>query len=425
MPPQAAELAAEAAPLVAKINTDLEQTRAALPDRLQLLEQLSKLPEVVESQLDPIIFSTKRPQELLGQLAREADNLQSRLAEVLEQSAITIEPGPSVALEQPPSEKETLTQLSAILLELSLLQARARLHAISLRPINVSPQIAFHVALSRRPDWMNAKASLVDTWRLIRFNANALRSNMSISLLGDLGTTRDNPLNFGSANGRLSAGLTFDLPLTRLIERNQYRESLIVYQQARRSVMQFRDEIQRGLRARLRQIQLDQVNLELRRTAVDVAITQTDVARLKLIEPQKPVQEGKAISTSPTVARDLVDALQNLNDTQQSLIQVWGDYEIQRRLLDFDLGTMQLDQQGMWSDPGELTDDRLLIHCYGNQFSPFDIDNLAGLPQASSALPYAAPADLPPEPGEWQDDPANIPEWPANSPQDAPDATKS
>ncbi len=416
--PSIGELTTAAGALVEDLNADLARTRAALPPRLRLLEQLATLPEVVESRLDPIIFSTRRPQEIVDQLSREAEQLRSRLAENIEASAAqqgSNTPGATpleLQIQRQPEDKEALNQLSAFLLELSLLQARARLHSINLLPINVSPEVAFHVALSRRADWMNAKASLVDTWRLIRFNANALRSNMSVSLLGDIGTTRDNPLNFGAANGRLSAGLTFDLPLTRVIERNQFRESLIVYQQARRSLMQFRDEIQRGLRARLRQIQLDQVNLELRRTAVDVAITQTDVARLKLIEPQKPVQEGKTNSTSPTVARDVVDALQNLNDAQQSLIQVWGDYEIQRRLLDFDMGTLQLNADGLWSDPGELTDDQLLIHCYGQMYNPFD----TGFSPPSPEAAFDSPAALPPEPEALEDNPAAAPEWPANSP---------
>ena len=293
------------------------------------------------------------------------------------------------------AEKEILSRVSSSLLELSLLQARARLHGVTLVPIEVAPETAFQVAMVRRADWMNAKASLVDTWRLIRFNANALRSNLSVNVAGDLGTTGNNPVKFNSANGRLTAGVAFDAPLTRVIERNQFRQSLIDYQQARRSLMAQRDEIHRGLRSRLRQIRLDQFNLELRRLAVDVAITQTDVARLKLVEPEKPVQ-GAAPST--TIARDLVDALANLQQTQQAFIQVWGDYEIQRRLLDFDLGTMGLDDRGLWRDPGPLTDETLLGQYYECLPDPFLTRESPDPPEYVEL----APAELPPEPTEFQ-----------------------
>lgn len=390
----AARCAEQAATYLGELESDLRMAETNLPRRQQALQILAALPEVQESQFDLSALSTVAVEDILTRLRAERERV-SRELEAITLLARMLADEPFAETEvQVRAEKEVLTRLSAILLELTLLQARSRLHGISLVPVQVSPEIAFHVALSRRADWMNAKASLVDTWRLIRFNANALRSNVSINVIGDISTTNNDPLNFSSANGRLSAGVTIDAPLTRLIERNQYRESLIVYQQARRSLMQYRDEMQRGLRARLRQIRLDQFNLELRRLAVDVAITQTDVARLKLIEPQKPVADGKTTEASPTVARDLVDALQNLNDTQQNLIQVWGDYEVQRRLLDFDLGTMTLDGRGMWVDPGPMTDDELLIRCYGGDAVPF-LQEADALPPGELPMP---PELVPPAP---------------------------
>ena len=299
------------------------------------------------------------------------------------------------------AEKEILARLSATLLELSLLQARARLHGITTIPIRVSAENAFQVALTQRADWMNAKASLVDSWRLIRYNANALRSNVTVNIRGGLenvSTTNNIPAISRGNDGQLLAGISIDPPLTRVLERNQFRQSLIDYQQARRSVMQARDELHRGLRFRLRQIRQNQLNLEFRRLAVDVAITQTDVALLKLVEPEKPSTDGKTQTTSPTVARDLVDALQNLLDTQQQFINTWGDYEIQRRLLDFDLGTMRLDEHGMWIDPGPMTDEMLLQRYYEgcpDPLNPSDRGEEPGFAELS-------PGELPPEPSELE-----------------------
>ncbi|HEY6564736.1 MAG TPA: hypothetical protein VIY86_09590, partial [Pirellulaceae bacterium] len=41
---------------------------------------------------------------------------------------------------------------------------------------------------------------------------------------------------------------------------------------------------------------------------------------------------------------------------QNDFLSVWASHEVQRRALDYELGTMQLDPQGLWVDPGPLDD---------------------------------------------------------------------
>jgi hypothetical protein len=389
------ELAGRTGLFVDQIEIDLQRLKAALPNRRQALLDLAQLAELQQNQFDNRALTIEALDQRIAVLTsdrrRVTDDLQ---ALSMRASDLNLDPDLTPA-ERRRAETEILSRLSASLLELSLLQARIRLHAITLVPVTATPENAFQLALARRADWMNAKASLVDTWRLIRFNANALRTNLTVNVEGDLGTTGNNPVKFNSSNGELRAGVTLDLPITRIIQRNVYRQSLVDYQQARRSLMAQRDEIHRGLRARLRQIRLDQFNLELRRLAVDVAITQTDVARLKLVEPQKPVQDGMDPPPSPTIARDLVDALSFLQQSQLALIEVWGDYEIQRRTLDFDLGTMELDERGFWCDPGPITDETVVARFYetiANPLSPADLSMQPG------GFVELGPGDLPPEP---------------------------
>ena len=183
-----------------------------------------------------------------------------------------------------------MNRLSGALLELSLLQARARLDAVTFEPVDLTDKEAYCIASRYRRDWMNARASVVDAWRLIQFNANALESDLDFVFAGDLQNQTDNPFSLSGRNGRLRVGLQFDPPLTRIGERNTYRQSLIEYQQAKRNYYQFRDRIYRDLRSTLRQMKLDDLNMELRRAAVHVAITQVDLARLRLSEPARPVQ---------------------------------------------------------------------------------------------------------------------------------------
>ena len=116
--------------------------------------------------------------------------------------------------------------------------------------------------------------------------------------------------------------------------------------------MLFEDSISQSLRNTVRIIKLSQINLEVRRAAVQVAIAQVDIARLRLNPPVKPNQTSRA--SSPTAARDLVDALGDLLDAQNDLLNVWVSYEVLRVLLDFEMGTMQLSADGDWVDPGQL-----------------------------------------------------------------------
>jgi hypothetical protein len=135
----------------------------------------------------------------------------------------------------------------------------------------------------------------------------------------------------------------FDAPLTRLAERNVYRQSLIEYQQARRNYYQFRDGVYQGLRNTLRQVNLNEINFELRRAAVLVAIAQVDLTQLRLYEPPQP---GAEAVFSNTTARDLVQSLTDLLNVQNDFLSVWVNYEVQRLSLDYDLGIMQVDASG-------------------------------------------------------------------------------
>jgi hypothetical protein len=189
---------------------------------------------------------------------------------------------------------------------------------------------------------------------LIEFNADNLESQLDVVFSGDISNVGDNPLNLQGTTGRLRAGLQFDSPLTRLSERNTYRQALIEYQQARRNYYFYEDQVKTSLRSTLRQVELNQLNFELRRAAVHVAIAQVELSRLRLQEPPMP---GVAQAFSSTTARDLVTALSDLLTVQNDFLSVWVIYEVQRRVLDVDLGTMQLDDRGLWLDPGPIGPD--------------------------------------------------------------------
>ena len=242
------------------------------------------------------------------------------------------------------------------MLALSLDQTAIRLETLALPPVALRPETAFAIARENRLDWMNARARLVDSWRQVDYNANPLMGGISLTANGEMGSIRNNAARLDARNGNLRFGLQFDSPVSRLIERNDYRESLIAYKRARRSLDEFEDRVSLSLRNTLRIVELSQLNFELRREAVQIAISQVDLARLRLDEPPRP---GAAAQFGATTARDLVSALSDLLGAQNDFVSVWVSYELLRMLLDFELGTMQLTPDGRWSDPGAITEESI------------------------------------------------------------------
>ncbi len=353
-----------------KLLTDLEATVAQLRGQadtataeVQRIEQ--QLEQANQTEL-PLLEQRYVDARVRAQAA------QDRLAEK-EKELETLKAQPRQIL-----ASDLLEPLTIQLSDLSLIQVRARLDQVSLTPVTTSPEEALEIARRNRLDWMNARAALVDQWRQIQIAANRLRSDLDVTFSGDMSTIGDNPFGFHSTTGELQVGFRFDAPLTRLVERNQYRAALISYQRARRDYYAFEDQIAQSLRDTLRNIRLSQNTFELRRSSVLVAIAQSDVAGERLRAPPQP---GETPRFGATTARDVVQALSGLLDAQNSFLAAWVDYEVQRMSLDFQLDTMQLDERGLWIDPGPIR---------GGPFVPEE--------NTEEATPAPPPAELPPFP---------------------------
>ncbi|HEX4147421.1 MAG TPA: hypothetical protein VHY20_00475 [Pirellulales bacterium] len=239
--------------------------------------------------------------------------------------------------------------LNTLAQELSLVQARARLEAVTIEPVDLNSVQALRIAEAYRQDWMNNKATVVNTWRLITFNANALRSAVTVTFNGTLGTVGNNPVAFNSTDGTLSAGLRFDPPFTRLLERNNYRQSLISYQSDRRTLIQFIDSINQTLRQDLRLLRQYQVGLEIQRRAVAIAVRRVDKCLEDLNAPPPAVEPGQvAVQFGPTAAFNLLTAISDMRNAQNNFLSVWLNFYQQRMELDTDLGILELDERGMW-----------------------------------------------------------------------------
>jgi hypothetical protein len=409
---------------IGKIEADLSAQDAALPARREFLQLLSGRPELERAEVAPDLLDVNALNARAAKRREEFDSLKKQLAEIwsrLEELDNKAEVDLATLL---PAVIDSMSDLSGRLLELSLIQAGARLESVSFDPVELSDQDALLIASAYRQDWQNARSQLVDTWRLIYFNANDLLSDLDIVFSGDIGNLGDNPFRIRDTTGRMSVGVQWDAPLTRLAERNIYRQALIEYQQARRDYYQFRDRVSQSLRLRLRQLRLDEINFELRRAAVLVAISQVDLTQLRLSEPP---QVGATTQFTSTTARDLVQSLSDLLNVQNDFLSVWVNYEVQRLGLDHDLGIMELDAAGLRREheapfsayvAGALAIRQKL--CSASDLYPAVGDVYQAAPaqqQSGEELQLPAPLDYPSPPGLNADGSESLP-----APLDAPPA---
>ncbi|HEY2413693.1 MAG TPA: TolC family protein [Pirellulaceae bacterium] len=261
---------------------------------------------------------------------------------------------------------DVVEEMTRELIELQLLQAVARTETIEVNEVDVRFDATLNAARRYRRDWMNARGSLVDSWRRLQYNADQLQAQLDVFLTGTMNNVDDNnPFSLRANTGTLRAGVQFDTPLNRMSERNSYRQSLIEYQQARRNFYNFEDRIAQALRGYLRQITAFQINFETNRLAV------IEAARQVMLNTFIDQENQRTATTRVTAARDAVQGLTDLNNAQNQFMLTFITYEIARLQLDFNMGTMQLDNEGLWIDPGKMGQD------YG-QFDPWVWRNSPG-----------------------------------------------
>jgi hypothetical protein len=313
--------------------------------------------------------------------------------------------------------QDLIAELSQDVLALQLIQARARTEAAILPEIDLEPQAALEIARTNRRDWLNNRATLVNSWRAIEFVADDLESFLDFTVSGDVQNFGSNPLAMRSSTGRIRVGLAWDAPITRLQERNNYRQILIEYSRAKRSYYQYEDAVWGTMRNSLRAIRQNQLSFEIQRFAV-----QTATLQISINEDLRAISETLGTVQGPTAARDATTALRALLSTQNQLIGIYVNYEAQRRALDLNLGTMQLDAEGLWIDPGALTLETLggkfgeSVYNYGltegdkrlrEQLDGFETLPLEVAPSDRLPPPVAPSADvIPAVPGNFVPPPA-------------------
>ncbi len=224
---------------------------------------------------------------------------------------------------------------------LEVLQASLRVESIAIVPFTLDgtmrvPDIeeVVQIGLENRVDLMNIRAQVMDARRDVEVIANRMESGLDIEFAGRQSLSPNSRRDLNHA-----AVLRWTTPLDQVLERNDYRASLVAYQRARRTYMLEEDRVKQSIRVSWRQIRVQEYRLEIDRTTVRNAALQYDSASLQAAGGQ----QQNALS--------LVNALNAVLTAQNSLVADWITYETNRLNIFRDMGIMEIDPRGVWTDP--------------------------------------------------------------------------
>jgi hypothetical protein len=217
-----------------------------------------------------------------------------------------------------------------------------------------------------RVDLMNVRAQLTDAWRKIRVAANALMGVFNVDYHLGATTPAGRGLPFAFSGSRTTHQLIFtgQLPLVRILQRNNYRSTLINFQQVRRSLFQFEDQLLFNVRFDLRQVRILANNYQrVQKRQIELAYMQVDQALQAFNQPQAPpgtdiilpgligpVSRAPQPGDPAALTTQLLSTQGSLLTSQNDLYNTWIGFQIARVDLYRDMGVMPLDNRGVWID---------------------------------------------------------------------------
>lgn len=214
--------------------------------------------------------------------------------------------------------------------------ALADLHAIGLIPVSLPDARAFEIAVERRLDLLNEVDKFEDSKRKIVVTANRLKADLNIfanASLASQGAT--DYTKFNLKDYQAGAGVTLNLPLNRLVERNDYRAALVSFERQIRTLSQVLDDTRNEIRDDLRAIEQARQDYQIQKTATELANQRVEGATLLL-------QAGRA------QIRDLLEAQSAQVAAQNAVTQTLVDFHVARLQLLIDLGILQMERERFW-----------------------------------------------------------------------------
>jgi outer membrane protein TolC len=203
---------------------------------------------------------------------------------------------------------------------------------VSMPKLNVEDAVA--MAQRYRLTLTTAADKVDDAMRAVKNAQNGLLPDLTLTASGSLGNEPETPaVALQGRTAAYSAGVTLDLPVDRLKERNQYRSALIAFQKAQRDFVGTRDAVTADVRDALRSLRAAEISLEIQRVSIELAQRRVEFANIRLTQ-------GAANSN-----RDVVEAQTDLLSAQDNYEQARSQLQIS--VLDYMrvTGTLRVDPE--------------------------------------------------------------------------------
>ena len=195
---------------------------------------------------------------------------------------------------------------------------------------------AFRLAVEKHMDILNAIDRFEDAKRKVRIAADQLRPGLSFASNASISSEEPyDYANFDFDKLRWSTGLTLDLPVSRLRERNTYRSTLISFEAQLRSLVSTLDNFRNRIDRALRTLEQERLNYLSRLEALRVAERRADMNQMLL-------EAGRV------QIRDVREAQDALIQAQNNLTTALVNYLGSRFDLLLDVGILLADEDRFW-----------------------------------------------------------------------------
>ena len=196
---------------------------------------------------------------------------------------------------------------------------------------------AVKVALINRLDFLTERERLEDSARNVRIAENGLLPDLDLDLSWAWNGTPATNAKRVSFDPTASGGLTFGLPVNRVLQQNSLRAVQISYDRALRALDQFEDNLVIEIRNSFRELERRKQSLGIQSELITDQAKNLRIAQIRFERGDVP-------------NRDIVEAQQALTGARNDLIQERVNYEISRLRLLRNLGILFIRKDGMWTE---------------------------------------------------------------------------
>lgn len=215
--------------------------------------------------------------------------------------------------------------------------ALVELKETGLVPAPLNPDEAYRLAVQRQLRILNVIDVFEDSKRTVRIAADRLRPELNLVADASL-VSRDEvqyETNFDPDKIRAGVGLSVGLPLDRLRERNDYRATLIAFEENLRALTLRLDQLKESIDGRLRDLEQRRQNYQIQTNALGLANRRVESSVLLL-------QAGRA------EVRDLVEAQDAQINAQNGVTAALIGYQQARLQLMLDIGALDSGLDKFW-----------------------------------------------------------------------------